>query len=67
MPDVPAQVPMADARSSGAKLAWMTAKAPGVSNAPPTPCATRAAINWVGSAASEHANEAMAKRAMPTE
>ena len=39
-PDTPAQVPIAAARSCARKALWISASAPGVSSAAPTPCST---------------------------
>ena len=44
MPPSPDHRPTAGARSCSRKLAWMIARLPGVSSAPPTPWSTRAAI-----------------------
>ncbi len=52
-PPSPDQAPIARARSAGRKLAWMIARLPGVSSAPPIPWTSRAKISnsTVGAAA----------------
>ena len=56
---------MARPRSSGRKLAWMTASEPGVSSAPATPWSTRAATSASAVGASAHSSDVTAKPAMP--
>ncbi len=45
MPENPAHVPIAGARSFAMNEAWMRESAPGVSRAAPTPCSTRRATS----------------------
>ncbi len=45
IPAMPAQVPIALARSSRANEDWMIARAPGATSAAATPCSTRNATS----------------------
>ena len=65
-PDRPAQVPIAGARSSCRNDAWISASAPGVSRAAPTPWSTRSAMSWPGLWASAHSPDATRNHATPT-
>jgi hypothetical protein len=64
-PASPDQAPTARARSSGANDAWMSAKDPGVSSAPPMPCRMRAATSQPIVGASAHSSEAAANHTTP--
>ena len=64
-PPRPDQAPMAVARSSRRKLAWMRARLPGVSSAPPTPWSTRAAMSCPGVWASPQATDAAVNHTTP--
>ena len=66
IPETPAQVPMAAARSSRRKLPWMIASAPGASSAAATPCSTRKATSCVGDWANAHSALPSAKPTTPT-
>ena len=61
----PAQVPNALPRSSGGKVAPITARAPGVSRAAPTPCTARAPIRAWTVGDSPQAIEARVKSPTP--
>lgn len=65
MPPKPDHRPTAFARSSGWKEAWMSAREPGVSSAPPMPCRARAAISTPAFGASPHSSEAEANHMTP--
>jgi hypothetical protein len=65
-PDSPDQAPIALGRSSGWKLAWISASEPGVSSAPPTPCRARAATSTSMLGASPHSADATANQHTPT-
>ncbi len=65
MPDMPAQVPIAPARSSWRKDDWMIDRAPGVSNAAATPWRMRNATSCVGDWAKAHSALHTAKPATP--
>ncbi|CAM5711546.1 hypothetical protein SMICM304S_03398 [Streptomyces microflavus] len=65
-PPNPDQSPTARARSSGWKLAWMSARDPGVSSAPPTPCRARAAMRTPAFGAIPQRSEASANHTIPT-
>ena len=64
-PARPAQVPIAGARSSGRNEASMSASAPGVSSAAPTPWNTRSAMSWVGVWAAAHRADATMNQMTP--
>ena len=64
-PPSPDQAPMARPRSSGANDAWIIARLPGVSSAPPTPCRARAAMSSDAVGASPQSSEAMANQTTP--
>src|SRR6202167_5420324 len=61
----PDQVPMARPRSSSEKLALISARLPGTSNAPPTPCTPLAIISHRISGEQPHKAEAAEKSATP--
>ena len=65
MPETPAQMPSAFARSWGGKVTVMIDSVPGMSSAPPTPCSARATISWVGVVDRPHANENTVKTTSP--
>ncbi len=65
-PPNPDHSPTARARSSGWKLAWMSASDPGVSSAPPTPWSARAAMRIPAFGASPQSSEAAANQTTPT-
>ena len=65
-PPNPDQVPMARARSSGWNDAWIMARLPGVSNAPPMPCRARAPISQAAPGARPHRSDADANHTAPT-
>ena len=65
MPDMPAQVPIADARSSERNDPWMIASAPGATIAAATPCSTRKPISSAGVCANAHRALPSANAAMP--
>ena len=62
----PDHAPMARDRSSGRKLASRIARLPGVSSAPPTPCATRATTSSATFGAMPQASDATANTTTPT-
>src|SRR5580658_9809137 len=62
----PDQVPIARPRSSSEKLALISARLPGTSNAPPTPCTPLATISHRISGEQPHKAEAAEKSAIPT-
>ena len=64
-PPSPDHAPIARARSSGAKDAWIIARLPGVSSAAPTPCSARAAISSGAVGASPHSSDATANQTTP--
>ena len=64
-PPSPDQAPIARARSSGANDAWIIARLPGVSSAPPTPCSARAAISSGAVGASPQSSDASANQTTP--
>ena len=64
-PPSPDQAPIARDRSSGENDAWMIARLPGVSSAPPTPCRARAAISVAALGATPQASEATANQIAP--
>lgn len=66
MPETPAQVPIARALSSGRKLDWMIASAPGVSSAAPMPWTTRPTTSDSVDQASAQPREARANHTTPT-
>ncbi len=66
IPESPAHVPMALARSFSRKLPWMMASPPGVSRAAPMPWSTRAPMSWSGDCAAAHSTEARANHVTPT-
>ena len=65
-PPSPDQAPIARARSFGPKEAWIIARLPGVSSAPPTPCSARAATRAHPVGARPHTKEARANHTTPT-
>ena len=64
-PPSPDHAPIARARSCGANEAWIIARLPGVSSAPPTPCSARAAMSSGAVGASPHSSEAIANQTTP--
>ena len=64
-PPRPDQAPTAAARSDCRKLAWMIARLPGVSRAPPTPSRNLAAISVPMFGATPHSSDATANQAVP--
>ncbi len=64
-PPSPDHEPIALPRSSGRNDAWIIARLPGVSSAPPTPCRTRARMSCSGDCASPQAAEAMVNHVTP--
>src|SRR5579864_9304827 len=61
----PAQAPIARPRSCSEKLALISARLPGTSNAPPTPCTPLAIISHRISGEQPHKAEAAEKTATP--
>ena len=64
-PPSPDHAPIARARSCGANVAWIIARLPGVSSAPPTPCRARAAMSSGAVGASPQSSEATANHTTP--
>ena len=65
-PPSPDQAPIARARSVETNDAWIIARLPGVSSAPPTPCSAREATRTSALGASPQASEAAANHTTPT-
>ena len=57
--------PMRRARSAGRNEDWISARLPGVSSAPPTPCSARAATSCPAFWASPQSSEAAANQTTP--
>ncbi|CAL9508240.1 hypothetical protein SUDANB21_03594 [Streptomyces sp. enrichment culture] len=66
MPPKPDHRPTARPRSSGWKDAWISAREPGVSSAPPAPWSARAAISTYSFGAIPQSREAVANHSTPT-
>ena len=64
-PPRPDHAPIARGRSWAANDAWMIARLPGVSRAPPTPCKARAPISSSEVGAAAHSTEATVNHAAP--
>ncbi len=65
MPVNPAQRPTASPRSSCRMAELISARLPGTSNAPPTPCSRRATINAVPPGARPHPSDARVNSTNP--
>ena len=66
-PPRPDHAPIARGRSAGRNDAWMMARLPGVSRAPPIPWTTRATMRNPALGAMPQSAEATANHAMPSE
>jgi hypothetical protein len=65
IPETPAQMPSAFARSFTGKVTVKIESVPGIRRAPPTPCNARNAISWVGFCETPQRNENTVKTPTP--